>query len=112
MTDTTELTEDERTSRLVVRLGELVQNGARIEERTTFGAVVLARTRAHVLPNLTMILAGLALFAITTEPLFALAALLSAFGWHRKVLESDTTRRLLVRVDELGRVKEVELGRA
>lgn len=108
--DQDQLSEDERVNRLVLRLGELAHQGARIEQRTRFGAIVLLRrTRAQVMPNIAMVLGGLVLFALTTEPLFALAALLSAFGWHRKVLHATNPRRLWIRVDELGHLRESEL---
>jgi hypothetical protein len=105
-----ELTETERTNRLVIRLAELVRAGALIEEQARFRAVVVQRTKETITPNVIMILAGLALFAYTRQPLFALAALVAALGWHRKILSGETVRRLLIRVDERGRVSECEIA--
>jgi len=103
------VTDEERVNRLVLRLAQL---GGQIEQRTRFGAVVAARTRARIAPNLAMVVAGLALFGATMEPLFAAAAVLSAFGWHRKLLAAAEVRRLWVRVDERGQLRESELGTA
>lgn len=112
MEDRQPLSEEERVSRLVMRLGQIVQRGGRIETQTRFGAVVLERTRAQITPNLAMVAGGLTLFAMTMEPLFALAAVVSAFGWHRKLLHAANPRRLWIRVDETGRLRETELETA
>ena len=104
-----DLTDEERLNRLVLRISEIVQDGGKVEQRTRFGAVVLQRTRAGITYNLLLVVGGLVLFGITMEPLFALAAVVAAFGWHRKLVESANPRRLWVRVDEFGRVRESEL---
>jgi hypothetical protein len=106
------LTEEERVNRLVVRLARSVGRGGRIETQSRFGAIVLERTRARVGHNLVMVVAGLILFGMTMEPLFALAALLSAFGWHRKIISAANPRRLWIRVDETGSLSETELESA
>jgi hypothetical protein len=107
---TGDLSASERTSRLVVRLGEMVSAGARIEEQTRFAAIVLQRTKQTFTPNAIMIVAGLALFWYNHEPLFAIGAVVAALGWHKKILSGDTVQRLLVKVDETGKVSEREIA--
>jgi hypothetical protein len=108
--ETPDLSPVERTNRLVVRLGEMVSAGALIEQQTRFAAIVLERTKQTITPNAVMIIAGIALFAYTREPLFALAAIVAAFGWHRKILNGESVRRLLVKVDETGTISEREIA--
>jgi hypothetical protein len=102
------VSEEERVNRLVVHLAAVVQQGGEVLERWKYTAIVLRRTRASITPNLLMIVAGLALFGLTMEPLFALAAIVAALGWHRKILDAASPRRLLVRIEEDGRVREIE----
>ena len=103
-----EITEEERINRFVLHLSSIVHQGGEVVERWKYTAIVLRTTRASFTPNVIMIVAGLALFALTKEPLFALAAFVAAMGWHRKILDATNPKRLLVRIDEHGHVREIE----
>jgi hypothetical protein len=106
------LDETQRTNRLVMHLARLVQRGAEIETHDGCRAIVRRRERASILPNMVMVVGGLALFAIDRGILFLMGAALAAVGWHRKQQIAAVTRRVLVRVDELGRISECDLDRA
>lgn len=105
------LDDELREQCLARRLEELEQAGAEIEERRLLRAVVRLRMRESILPNAVMAVGGLGLFALEHGPLFLAAAVLSALGWRRKREAADVVRRVLVRVDERGRVLETEIGR-
>jgi hypothetical protein len=104
-----ELSDDERRDRLVMHLGEIVQKGGAVQERWGLSAVVLRKTRESITPNVLMMTIGLVLFGITLEPMFALAVVLAALGWHKKILQAASPRKMLVKVDEMGRVNETVL---
>ncbi len=103
------LDESQRTSRLVAHLARLVQRGAEIETQDGYRAVVRSRVRVSAFPNIVMLIGGLLLFAVDHGVLFLAGAVVAAVGWHRKTQLAAATRRILVRVDELGRISECDL---
>lgn len=103
------LTFAERRNRLIMHLGRLRLTGAQIEEHDGCRAIVRARVGTNVLPNVLMLVAGIALWAFAGGVIFLLAALVAALGWHRKAQLAAATRRILVRVDEMGHISECEL---
>lgn len=103
------LDETQRTNRLVAHLSRLVQRGAEIETHDGCRAIVRSRVRVNVVPNVIMLFGGLLLFAVDHGVLFLAGAIVAAIGWHRKAQLAAATRRILVRVDELGRISECDL---
>lgn len=113
MTDTHEaLTEEARTSRLVVHLGAMVRDGATIVEQSRYGAIVIRHMRANILPNLLLAIASIVLWVVLSGFMFLLAAVVAVLGVQRKLLAAASPRRMLVRVDELGKISECELETA
>lgn len=106
------LDEEARLSRLVVHLAELVSRGGRVEEQRRYRAVVAMPRRQQVGPNVVMAMLGVALYLWLDELVFLLAAGVPLLGWHRTLVAGAQHVRVLVRVDDLGRVSERELGAA
>lgn len=106
------LDEQARLGRLVVHLSRLVHRGGRVEEQHGYRAVVSMPQRHNMVPNVLMAAAGVALFLWLHEPFFLLGAGVALLGWHRKLLAGAERVRLMVRVDDLGRVTERELETA
>jgi hypothetical protein len=105
----TVLDEDQRQNRLVLHLAKLVRSGAEIEHHHGVRAIVRRAVRPVLTPNVIMAAIGVALYFTVGGLFFLLGAVLALVGLHRKVTSGEVTQRLLVRVDELGRVKEMEL---
>ncbi|MCW2956327.1 MAG: hypothetical protein JWO69_1196 [Thermoleophilia bacterium] len=115
MTDaaTDHLDEDARRSRLVMHLARLTQRGARVEEQDRYRAVVVVeKPRPSMVPNLVIAALGVGLFLWAGGVLFLLGAGMALLGWHRKLIAGAERVRLLVRVDDSGRVSELEMGTA
>lgn len=106
------LDDDQRHSRLVLHLAKLVHGGAEIEHHHGVRAIVRRVVRPVLTPNVVMALAGLALYVWVGGVMFLVGAGVALVGLHRKVVSGEVTQRLLVRVDELGRVNELELERS
>jgi hypothetical protein len=104
-----QLNEEQRANRLVMHVARLVQRGAEVEHHHPTRAIVRMRQHASIIPNLVMLLGGIVLFAVEHGVLFLAASLLSAVGWYRKHVGSTIWRRIVVRVDERGKVREVPL---
>lgn len=109
MADSTMLSDTQRTNRLVAHLARLVQRGAEIETHDGCRAIVRRRERYSIMPNLIMLISGLVLFALDHGILFLAGAIVAGVGWHRKAQLAAVTKRVLVRVDELGRISECDL---
>lgn len=111
--DETIILDDEaRRSAFVLYLAKLVHRGAKVEEQHAARAVVVVPERPSYLPAIALAIAGIALFLTVGGVFFLLAAGAALLGWHRKLVSGVQYVRLLVRIDELGRVSEMELGRA
>ena len=106
------LDEEARLSRLIVHLGKLVNRGGRVEEQHGYRALVSMPNRQQMVPNVVMATLGVALFLWVHEPFFLIGAGVALLGWHRKLIATAERVRMLVRVDDLGRVSEMELGSA
>lgn len=106
------LDEEQRQSRLVVHLAKLVHGGAEIEHHHGVRAIVRRVIKPVLTPNVVMAAIGVALFVWLGGVMFLVGAGLALVGLHRKVVSGEVTQRLLVRVDELGRVNELELDRS
>lgn len=100
------LDEQDRLSRLVMHLTTLVGRGGRVEEQHGFRAVVSMPNRQQWLPNVVMAAVGVAMFLWLGDWLFLLAAGVALAGWHRKLVAGAERIRVMVRVDDLGRVTE------
>ena len=107
----TVLTDEARRSKFVLHLAQLVHRGGRVEEQHAARAVVVVPERPSYLPAVLLAAAGVALFLTVGGVMFLLAAGAALMGWHRKLVAGVAHVRLLVRIDELGRVSEMELGR-
>ncbi len=100
------LDEEARLSRLIVHLGALVNRGGRVEEQHGFRAVVSMPNRQQMVPNVVMATIGVAMFLWLGDWLFLLGAGVALLGWHKKLVAGAERVRLMVRVDDLGRVSE------
>jgi hypothetical protein len=98
-----------RTSKLVHHLGTLVHAGGEIEEQQRFMAIVVRKLRPNFIPNLVMAALGLILFFVLGGAFFLLACAVALLGAHLKITAKPILKRILVRVDETGRVVEREL---
>lgn len=98
-----------RTSRLVHHIGKLVHAGGEIEEQQRFMAIVVRKLRPNFVPNLVMAAVGLLLFFVLGGAFFLLACAVALLGAHLKITAKPMLKRILVRVDETGRVVEREL---
>ena len=91
-------------SRVVVELAR----GARIEAEGTFFAVIVRKAPTDQLRSLLLCAAGAVLFATVGGIIFLMTAIFAAVGWIidqiRRVEE-----RVILRVDELGRVSVAPL---
>jgi len=105
------LDDDARRSRFVLHLAQLVSRGATIEEQHSVRAVVVVARKQTYLPAVLLAAAGVALFLLVGGVFFLLGAGMALLGWHRKLVAGVEHVRMLVRVDELGQVSEMELGR-
>lgn len=106
------LDEEARLGRLVMHLARLVNRGARVEEQHGYRAVVSMRRRTQMLPNVLMSSVGVGLFLWLGDAFFLLGAGVALLGWHRKLVAGAERVKVLVRVDDLGRVTERELETA
>ncbi|MBC7644563.1 MAG: hypothetical protein H7123_05500 [Thermoleophilia bacterium] len=106
------LDDEQRTSHLVMHLARLVQRGATIVEQHGLRAVVQLQERPNIVPNIVIAVAGLALFAIAHQVLFLASTVLALYGWQRKRETAAVVKKVLVRVDEIGRVSECQIGAA
>lgn len=106
------LDEEARLSTLVVHLAALVNRGGRVVEQTGYRAVVDMPRRQQMIPNAVMSAVAIALFLWLDDPFFLLAAGVALLGWHRKLVAGAQRVRLMVRVDDVGRVTERELETA
>jgi hypothetical protein len=104
------LDEQARLSRLVQHLALLVRRGGRVEEQQGYRAVVSMPRRSSMLPNVVMAAAGVGLYLWLNDAFFLLAAGVAFLGWHRKLVQGVQYVRLHVRVDDVGRITERELG--
>jgi len=93
-----------------VHLARLVQRGATVIEQQGFRAVVQLHDRPNIVPNVIIMIAGLALFAIAHQVLFLASTVLALYGWQRKRETAAVMKKVLVRVDEIGRVSECQIG--
>lgn len=100
------LDEDARRSKLTVHLAKLVHAGAKLEMEHGLRAIVVRTEPQRYLPNVFMALLGIIGFAMTREPLFILAGGIAMVGWHRKLVAGIERVRVVVRVDESGRISE------
>ncbi|MBC7462447.1 MAG: hypothetical protein H7287_13905 [Thermoleophilia bacterium] len=110
--DQTVLTDEARRSKFVLHLAQLVHRGGTVEEQHAARAVVVVPERPSYLPAILLATAGVAFFLTVGGVVFLLAAGAALVGWHRKLVAGVAQVRLLVRIDELGRVSEMELGRS
>ena len=102
------LDEEARLSKLVLHLAKLVNRGGRVIEQTGYRAVVDMPRRQQMVPNAVMSAVAIALFLWLDDPFFLLAAGVALLGWHRKLVAGAERVKLMVRVDDLGRVSERE----
>ena len=109
--DETVLDDEARRSLFVLHLAQLVHRGGRVEEQHGARAVVVVSERPSYVPAMLIAAAGVALFLLAGGVFFLLGAGVALLGWHRKLVAGVEHVRLLVRVDELGCVSEMELGR-
>jgi hypothetical protein len=100
------LDEQARLSRLVMHLATLVRRGGRVEEQHGYRAIVSMPNRQRWLPNVVMALVGVAMFLWIGDWLFLVAAGVALLGWHRKLVAGAERVRVMVRVDDVGRVTE------
>ncbi|MCW2973475.1 MAG: hypothetical protein JWN72_1748 [Thermoleophilia bacterium] len=107
----TVLTDEARRSKLARHLAQLVRRGGTVEEQHAARAVVVVSERPKYLPAIALAVAGVAFYLTVGGVIFLLAAGAALLGWHRKLVAGVDQVRLLVRIDELGRVSEMELGR-
>ena len=104
--------QDERVrSEFVLHLAKLVHRGAEVEEQFPTRAVVVVPQRPSYVPNVLFAAIGVALFMTMGGVFFLLGAGAALLGWHRKLVTGVQYMRVLVRMDELGTVSEMELGR-
>lgn len=103
------LDEEARLTRLIVHLAKLVNRGGTVEEQHGYRAVVLMPNRQQWIPNLIMGAVGIAMFLWFGDVLFLVAAGVALLGWHRKLVAGAQRVRVMVRVDDLGRVTERRL---
>lgn len=106
------LDEEARLSRLVMHVSKLVSRGGKVVEQTRYRAVVDMPRRQQMLPNVVMSAIAIGLFLWLDDPFFLLAAGVSLLGWHRKLVAGAERVRLMVRVDDAGRISERELETA
>jgi hypothetical protein len=99
---------DERSEHLRSRLVVELARGARIESEGRLFAVLVRRAPTDQLRSLLLFAAGIALFATLGGAIFLGTAVFAAIGWtidqFRRVEE-----RVILRVDELGRVSVAPL---
>lgn len=100
------LDEEARLSRLVVHVGHLVHRGGRVEEQHGYRALVSMPNRQQVVPNVVMAGIGVGMFLWLGDWFFLVGAAVALLGWHRKLLDGAERVRVMVRVDDLGRVSE------
>jgi hypothetical protein len=105
-TDVEPLDEQARLSRLVMHLGTLVRRGGRVEEQHGYRAIVSMPNRQQWLPNVVMAAIGVAMYLWIGDVLFLLAAAVALLGWHRKLVAGAERVRVMVRVDDVGRISE------
>ena len=110
--DVTSLDEQARLARLIVHLATLVNRGGRVLEQHGFRAVVVMPNRQQMLPNVVMATIAVGLFLWLSDPLFLVGGGVALLGWHRKLVAGAERVKVLVRVDDAGRVSEMELGAA
>ena len=104
---------DDRQTRLVVRLGELVSRGAEVlEHRPPAAAVVRRRIVPSLTPSIVVSLLATAGFLLLHDPLFLPAALVGLATWIAKSRHPGEEQVLLVRAHEDGTLTEHELGTA
>lgn len=106
------LDEQARLTRLIVHLGNLVNRGGRVEEQHGFRAVVSMPNRQQVIPNVVMAAIGVGMFLWLGDWLFLLGAGVALLGWHKKLVAGAERIKVMVRVDDLGRVSERRLETA
>jgi hypothetical protein len=104
--DVEPLDEQARLSRLVMHLGTLVRRGGRVEEQHGYRAIVSMPNRQQWLPNVVMAAIGVAMYLWIGDVLFLLAAGVALLGWHRKLVAGAERVRVMVRVDDVGRIIE------
>ena len=111
-TDTMITRDDERVrSAFVLHLAQLVRRGAEVEEQFPSRAVLVVPQKPSYAPNVLFAAIGVALFMTMGGVFFLLGAGAALLGWHRKLVTGVQYVRVLVRMDELGEVSEMELGR-
>jgi hypothetical protein len=110
--DAAPLDEHARLTRLVKHIGRLVSRGGTIEEQHGFRAIVSMPNRQQMVPNVIMAAIGVAMFVWLGDALFLVAAGVALLGWHRKLVAGAERVKVLVRVDDLGRITERKLETA
>ncbi len=100
------LDEQARLTRLIVHLGNLVNRGGRVEEQHGFRAVVSMPNRQQVVPNVIMAAIGVRMFLWLGDWFFLVGAGVALLGWHKKLVAGAERIKVMVRVDDLGRVSE------
>ena len=110
--ETQPLDEQARLSRLIVHLAQLVNRGGTVEEQHGSRAVVSMPNRQQWIPNIVMSGIGVAMFLWLGDALFLFGAGVALLGWHRKIVAGARRVRVMVRVDDLGRVTERPLETA
>jgi hypothetical protein len=110
--DDAPLDEHARLTRLVMHVGRLVSRGGTVEEQQGFRAIVSMPNRQQMVPNVIMAAIGVAMFVWLGDALFLVGAGVALLGWHRKLVAGAERVKVLVRVDDLGRVTERKLETA
>jgi len=98
-----------RRSRLVHRVGQLVSAGGEVEEQHRFMAIVVRHLRPSLVPNLIMALVGLVLWATVGGLFFLFGCGVALLGAHLKLTGKPLLQRIMIRVDETGRLVERDL---
>ena len=106
------LDEQARLTRLIVHLGKLVNRGGRVEEQHGFRAIVSMPNRQQVIPNVLMAAIGVGMFLWLGDWFFLVGAGVALLGWHKKLVAGAERIKVMVRVDDLGRVSERTLETA
>lgn len=106
------LDEEARLTQLIVHLGKLVNRGGRVEEQHGFRALVSMPNRQQVIPNVVMSAVGVGMFLWLGDALFLLGGGVALLGWHRKLVAGAERIKVMVRVDDLGRVSERQIETA
>lgn len=106
------LDEQARLSRLVMHIAALVRRGGRVEEQHGYRAIVSMPNRQQWIPNVVMAVVGIAMYLWLGDVLFLLAAGVAMLGWHRKLVAGAERIRVMVRIDDLGRITERPLETA